>query len=87
MANDPIDDAIHAGWVVEATHGPGSPADFSEGSLDGVGGAHLTPMSWRTVQEAKEFLQVGFQTRHRLGLARTPLAGPILKASPGFAAG
>jgi len=41
MADYAINDPVYAGGVLEAAHRPCPAADFSESSLNGIGGAHL----------------------------------------------
>src|SRR5580704_19689278 len=56
MGKDGEQDAIHAGSVLEGAHRSCSSPDFSEASLDGIGGTHAAAVSFGFIAEAGEQL-------------------------------
>ena len=59
---DGIDDAVDAGHVDEADHGPGAASDLDEAALDGIGGAQLAPQGSRKTEESQQFGQIPLQS-------------------------
>ena len=87
MTDDAIDDAVHTGGVLEASHGPGSAAYLSESPLDGIGGAHLLSVGLGAVQEGQQLLQVLLQADDGFGCHRAPVGGPVSVAADSLSPG
>src|SRR5439155_8865531 len=66
---DGVDDAVNAGDVDEANHGPGSSSNFDEAAFDDVSGAHLLPQMAGQGEEREQFRQIMVQAPHH---------GPVL---------
>src|SRR5258707_8714453 len=63
---DGIHDAVHAGYVDEADHGPGSSSYFHEAAFDDVGSAYLLPQVPGQGEERQQLRQIALQaTYHR----------------------
>lgn len=87
VADDPVDDPVHAGGVLEAAHWSGSASHLPKSPFYGVGGADLSPVGLGTAQEGHQFLQVSLQTGHRYGNQAPPGSGPGPEALHGFPTG
>jgi hypothetical protein len=52
---DGIDDAVDAGHIDGADHGPGAASHLHEAALDDLGGAQLAPQVAREAEEREQF--------------------------------
>ena len=76
MDEDGVEDAVHGGFVLEGSHGPGSSSDLPEPSLDGVGGPDLLSLGEGLVAEAGEqVVEIVAQAGDGLGVDRLPGVG------------
>ena len=76
VCEDGEQDAVHGGSVLEGPHGPGSARDFTEASLDCVGGAHGFALRAGFVAETgEEVVKVVSQAGDCLGVALLPSVG------------
>ncbi len=58
---DGVDDAVHAGHIDEADHGPGSSSYFQETAFNDIGGADLLPQMPGQGKKRQQFRQIAFQ--------------------------
>ena len=53
VTDDTEDDPVTAGRIGKTRHGAGPAANFAEGPLDHIGGAHLDPMGFGNGEEVE----------------------------------
>ncbi len=68
----PKNDAVAAGRIRKAGHGPGAAQHFPEGPLDHVGGAHVDAVGLRDREEVQQLVQIAFHAGHRARAALPP---------------
>src|SRR6478672_12248055 len=72
---DRVNNSIHALYVDEADHGPGSPPHFHKAAFDDVGGPQLTPQMLGKVEKTQQFRQVTLQLANHGGIGLPPSRG------------
>ena len=81
MGEDSIEDSVHAGFIGEDAHGPGSSSELAESPFNKIGGTDLLPeISVLNLEEGQEFFLAFLERGEGFGVEVAPFGGEVFQS-------